>query len=228
MFSSSTPESQRNCRSINTVASNGTGNLLTSKQLNWTVFFAVFAASTLASVAFLYGVGFSEDNVRVLLRVTARVAFVILLVIFVARPLQPLFASEFTTRLLRGRRLLGIAFTAVHTAHLGLIFYRVHISDNFVLSYSANTLGALVYLIILAMFATSFNSTARMLGPRNWKILHTFGLYVIFIAFAQREVPRSLETAVEANWILTALALVAVLLRGLPRLNWRGSPRFRA
>jgi sulfoxide reductase heme-binding subunit YedZ len=73
----------------------------------------------------------------------------------------------------------------------------------------------LVYLLIFAMFATSFNSTTRWLGPRNWKILHTLGLYVIFIAFAQREIPRSLETAVAANWTLTALALTALLLRAV-------------
>lgn len=163
-----------------------------------------------------------------LLRLTARLAFVVFLLVFVARPLQQLFATKFTAKLLRRRRLLGVAFAAVHSAHLGLIFYRVHVSDEFVLSYSANTLGALVYLLIFAMFATSFDSTTRMLGPRNWKILHTFGLFVIFIAFAQREVPRSLETAVEANWILTGLALVAVLLRALPLLQSRGNRRFQA
>ncbi len=204
------------------------GKLLTSSQRNWTVFFAVFAASTLASAAFLYNVGVSEDNVRVLLRLTARIAFVILLIVFVARPLQQLFANKFTARLLRRRRLFGVAFAAVHTVHLGLIFYRVHISDDFALSYAANTFGALVYLIIFAMFATSFDSTTRMLGPRNWKILHTTGLYVIFIAFAQRELPRSLDTAVEANWILTALAFAALLLRVLQRLNWPGNRRFQA
>ena len=155
-------------------------------------------------------------------------AFVILLVVFVARPLQQLFATKFTAKLLRRRRLLGVAFTAVHSAHLGLIFYRVHVSDDFALSYSENTLGALVYLIIFAMFATSFDSTTRMLGPRRWKVLHTIGLYVIFITFAQRELPRSLDTAEEANWILTALALAALLLRALPLLSSRGSRRSQA
>ena len=44
-------------------------------------------------------------------------------------------------------------------------------------------------------------------------------------AFAQREIPRSLETAESANWILTALALAALVLRVLPRLKKRDNPR---
>jgi DMSO/TMAO reductase YedYZ heme-binding membrane subunit len=100
----------------------------------------------------------------------------------------------------------------MHTAHLLLIFYRVQISEDFELV-ARNIPGAFVYLLIFAMFVTSFDSTTRALGRKNWKRLHTVGLYVIFIAFAQREIPRSLETAESANWILTALAVAALLVR---------------
>ena len=213
---------------INTAALSGTGKALTSRRRNWQVFVAVFTACSIASWAFLLTVGISEDNVRILLRLTARAAFIVLLLIFVARPLQQVFASRFTAKLLRRRRLLGVAFTAVHSVHLALIFYRVHISESFALSYSANTAGALVYLIIFAMFATSFDATTRWLGPRKWKALHGFGLWIVFIAFAQREVPRSVETAVEANWILSALALAALLLRALPLWTSRGNRRSQA
>ena len=188
------------------------GCLLTSNQQNWTVFIAALATGLLASVAFFSAVGVTDDNLRIALRLTARTSFVILLLVFVARPAHQLFVKPFTSRLLRRRRLLGIAFAGMHTAHLFLIFYRLNISEDFALA-AKNIPGAFVYLLILAMFVTSFNSTTRMLGPRNWKILHTTGLYVIFIAFAQREIPRSLETAGSANWLLTTLALAAVLLR---------------
>lgn len=111
----------------------------------------------------------------------------------------------------------------MHTAHLLLIIYRLQFSDDFELV-ARNVPGAFAYLLIYTMFATSFDSTTRWLGRKNWKILHTFGLWVIFLAFVQREIPRSLETAESANWILTTLALAALLLRALPRLKSRGSP----
>lgn len=158
------------------------------------------------------------------MRLTARVSFVILLIIFVARPAQQIFRTPFTAKLLRRRRLLGVAFTGMHTAHLLLIFYRIQVSESFTLA-ANNIPGAFIYVLIFSMFATSFDATTRMLGPQNWKRLHTVGLFVIFVAFAQREIPRSMETAESANWILTALAVGALLLRALPRLRQPGSPR---
>ena len=112
----------------------------------------------------------------------------------------------------------------MHTAHLLLIIKLVRFGGDFEFA-ASNIPGAIVYLVILAMFATSFDSTTRWLGRRKWKILHTFGLWVIFLAFAQREIPRSLETAESANWILTTLALAALLLRALPRWRSQGTPR---
>lgn len=167
------------------------------------------------SFGYLSAVGISDDNVRALLRWSARAAFLTFLVVFMARPLRQLYKTPISAWLLRHRRLIGVAFAGLHSGHLLLIFYRAQLSDEFVLSVARNGLGAFVYLLIFAMFATSFNSTTRWLGPRKWKILHTAGLYVIFVAFAQREIPRSLETADTANWTLTALALIALSLRAV-------------
>lgn len=200
---------------------------MSSNGKNWTVFFASLGAGLLGSWALLNAVATTDDSVRETLRFTARVAFLLLLIVFVARPAQQLFRTPFTAKLLRRRRLLGIAFTGMHTAHLLLIFYRTQINADFVLA-TNNIPGAIVYLFIYAMFATSFDTTTRMLGPKNWKRLHTIGLYVIFVAFAQDEIPRSLDSAESAHWIITALAVAALLLRVLPLLKRRGSPRSMA
>ena len=185
---------------------------LSSNQKNWLVFFATLGFGLLASFGLLQAAGHTDENVRETLRLTARASFAILLIIFVARPAHQLFTTHFTSQLLSRRRLLGVAFAGMHTAHLVLIFYRLRINEDMGLE-AGNIPGAIIYLLIFAMFVTSFDSTTRMLGRTNWKRLHTFGLYVIFIAFAQREIPRSLETAESANWILTALAAAALLLR---------------
>ena len=200
---------------------------LSSSQKNWLVFFAAMGCGLLASFGLLQAAGHTDENVRETLRLTARASFAILLIIFVARPAHQLFTTHFTSRLLSRRRLLGVDFAGMHTAHLVLLFYRLQINEDIALE-AGNIPGAIVYLLILAMFVTSFDSTTRMLGRTNWKRLHTIGLYVIFIAFAQREIPRSLETAESANWILTALALAALVLRVLPRWKKRDTPHSTA
>ncbi|MGI9219563.1 MAG: hypothetical protein ACR2QS_00840, partial [Woeseiaceae bacterium] len=87
------------------------GCLLSSNQKNWVVFFATLGAGLGASWAFLNAVGTTDESVRETLRLSARVSFVILLIIFVARPAQQIFRTPFTAKLLRRRRLLGVAFT---------------------------------------------------------------------------------------------------------------------
>lgn len=187
---------------------------LSSNQRNWLVFFATLGFGLLASFGLLQAAGYTDENVRETLRLTARASFAILLIVFAARPAHQLFTAHFTSQLLSRRRLLGVAFTGMHTAHLILIFYRLRINEEMALQ-ASNIPGAIIYVLILAMFVTSFDATTRMLGRTNWKRLHTIGLYVIFIAFAQREVPRSLETAESANWILTALAAAAISFRAV-------------
>ena len=104
---------------------------MTSNQRNWLIFLSAFAATALASIAFLSAVGVNDENSRIALRLSARIAFVILLVVFVARPLQQLFTTPFTAKLLRNRRLFGVAFAGIHTAHLGLIFHHLRVVPDF-------------------------------------------------------------------------------------------------
>ena len=186
------------------------------------------AAGLFGSAALFFAAGFTDDNVALALRLTARVAFVIFLLAFVARTAHQVFVTHFTSKLLRRRRLLGIAFAGMHTAHLLLIFYRLRVNDDFAMSVTENGPGAFIYLVILALFATSFDATARMLGSTWWKRLHTVGIWLIFIAFTQREIPRSLESAELANWTLVGLALLALLLRALPRWTRRDNRRSTA
>ena len=63
------------------------------------------------------------------------------------------------------------------------------------------------------MFATSFDSTARALGPRNWRILHKIGLYAIFVASLQTIVPDNREQIFGVNGALTLLAAAALVIR---------------
>ncbi len=186
---------------------------MTSNQKNWSVFLGTIAASGICCAAWLGAMGVTEDHVLVVLRWSARAAFVLLMLVFVARPLQQLLRRPWTATLLRNRRLLGIAFAGMHTAHLGLIFYRSRISDEFVFRAADNLPGTLTYTVILAMLATSWDAPTKRLGRRNWKLLHTAGLYFLFVAFTAAVGPESIESAQPVNWLLAGIAVAALFVR---------------
>ena len=169
--------------------------------------------SGLVSTAYLSLNGPSDDNLRFVLRLTARSAFLIFLLAFIARPLQQLFPTAATRALLRYRRQIGVAFAGVHTVHLLVILTRVQLVREFQLTMK-NHFGAITYLLILLMLITSFDGPARAVGRRNWKILHKVGLYVIAFSFVQTLLPNSEQELYMPEYILfSSLIFGAVLLR---------------
>jgi DMSO/TMAO reductase YedYZ heme-binding membrane subunit len=186
---------------------------MTSNQRNWTVFLAATGVVLTVSFAVLAVAGNGDDNIRALLRLSARAAFVLLLIVFVARPLRQLVRTPGTLALLKNRRLLGISFAGVHTAHLVLIFYRLLEVPTFEFDWLARVPGMATYMMMYAMLITSFDRPARAIGPKRWKILHKIGLYWFFIAFAQRELPRSLDNVNLVTSLLTVLIVAALVIR---------------
>lgn len=186
---------------------------MTSNQRNWTVFVAAAGLTSIASVAYLALSGITDDNIRLLLRLSARIAFLVLLVIFAARPLRQLIATPATATLLKNRRLLGVAFAGIHTAHLALILYRADQVPDFEFDVLQSLPGSITYVFIYMMLITSFDEPARALGRNAWKILHKVGLYWIFAIFLQTQLPRSLDNLADANWWLIALIVLALAIR---------------
>ena len=156
---------------------------------------------------------FSEVSLNGTLRATGRIAFLVLIAAFAARPLQELVRKPWTAKLLRNRRQLGVAFAGIHTGHLVLILYKAHLVPEFTLTGILNVPGAVIYGFILAMLVTSFEGPARAIGATAWKVLHKLGLYVLFFAFLRSQVPQSLDRLEAANAILIGLALLAIAVR---------------
>jgi sulfoxide reductase heme-binding subunit YedZ len=72
-------------------------------------------------------------------------------------------------------------------------------------------LAGTAYLFIAAMAAISFDRTAAWLGPRNWRLLHLFGAWYIWISFAVavgKRVPLD-----RFYWPFAALLLAAAVVR---------------
>ena len=169
---------------------------------------------TLIACALFLGIaGTTDDNLLFLLRLTARAAFVVLLLVFVARPLRQLFRTSATLALLKNRARIGLVFAGIHTAHLMLLVHRAQTTPDFRLSVAENAIGAFVYALMFAMVITTFRSTARAIGPRAWRVLHKTGLYVLTAVFAQTQLPRSLDELSDVNWWLVVLLAAALIIR---------------
>ena len=74
--------------------------IMTSNQKNWLLIFGIAVPGSIFCIVFLYAYGATDENSQWLLRLTARTAFLIYLIVFVARPLQLLFVTDMTAWLL--------------------------------------------------------------------------------------------------------------------------------
>jgi sulfoxide reductase heme-binding subunit YedZ len=174
-----------------------------------------------ACVAYLATAGLVDDNIRLLLRLTARVAFVLLLLVFIARPLRDLIKTPLTLALLKNRKQLGVTFAGIHTVHMTLIFYRAQQVPDFEFSLASNLSGMVTYVVIYLMLITSFSGPAKAIGAKAWRILHKTGLFLITAVFAQTQLPRSMDDLADANWGLVGLLIFALLVRGIAFFSTR-------
>jgi DMSO/TMAO reductase YedYZ heme-binding membrane subunit len=130
--------------------------------------------------------GAGEAGLRLLLRMSARISFVLFVVTFLASPLHTLAPGPITEQLRANRRSLGLAFALAHfTAGLCVITYVSLYPDSFyAVTYPLQRIGGTVgFLAIATMVITSFDVTKRWMTVRQWKILHSVCLYFISINY---------------------------------------------
>ena len=188
---------------------------------NWQVFLGVLALLGGAAALWLAIAGATDEQIRFTMRESAYIAFVLYVVVLVARPLQQLLRRNWTATLLRNRRLVGVSFAAAMTAHLGLIAYRFNTQPE--LEFSPDPFGMGAYAVFYLMLITSFDAPKRALGPKGWKLLHRLGLLYAAVIFA---VPRPLETITEPEYLRYGIPFaIAVLIRitAWQRSSQRGS-----
>ena len=173
-----------------------------------------FLPAAAFALLFLEGLGHSDENVRILLRLTARIAFMFWLLVFVARPLQQLFDTETTRWLLRQRPAFGLALGAIMIVHLAIILYRLQVAEDFSLPFPRSVGGMAAYALLLGMIVTTFDAPKRAIGPRAWKVLHKTGLYWIGAAFVFTLLPQNADEFFEPDYIwFTVLTTLAVFVR---------------
>jgi sulfoxide reductase heme-binding subunit YedZ len=180
------------------------------------VIWITFALSILSGlILILYGV--NEVGFRLLIRATARTSCLLFLAAFVASSLRKLWPQPFPSWLLKSRRYFGLALAVSHGFHALAIMGLIGVTSFENVGYDFG--GSLGYLFIIAMTITSFHTTARWLGKRGWKILHTVGMYYLWLAFTYSFINK-LSQSLPVYLPFVCLLLLALLIRLItPRMN---------
>lgn len=183
----------------------------------WTLFSLLAATVTTLAIAILALHPVRVEAVRLVIRVTAYTSFVPFVAAFVASSAVALAPSRLTRWLLRERRTLGLSFAFSHLVHLVAIVAYGAMNPQFWPSrgIAMNVPGAIAYLFIALMTATSFHAVSRHLGAGAWKRLHTTGMWVVATLFALAFLSRTASTSgVYAVPLVVLAAAVAVRVAG--------------
>jgi len=181
---------------------------------------SVTAAALIASA--ILPAGIEPVAVATAARRTARLAFLLFLLVYVTRPWMQLAPGRAAAFCLRNRRSLGLAYASVHLVHLGpalaVFVLKGELPPPLVLGG-----GGSAILFLVALAATSNDSAVRALGLRRWRRLHRTGIHALWIVFVL-DYAGKIARAPVLYGALFALALAAGGVRHVAwRRTWRGS-----
>ena len=178
----------------------------------------VFTSGILTMVPLWLGPdGSQADELGYALRVSARLAFIALLLAYVARPWHKLTGRG--RWLMVNRRYLGLTAALVHTVHFAYIVALFALTEA-VLEAVTAIFGGFAYLCIWVMALTSNRAAQQRLG-RWWSRLHRFGMHYLWLVFMQAFIGIALTAGDPTYVALTAAGLLAFMLRVVVALRHR-------
>ena len=164
---------------------------------------------TLATLAGVYGIG--GDGLTLLLRISARMSFILFLLWLVVPSMQRLNSRTFS-----GEPHLLMSFAVAHTIHVGVIFfaafqgYFAQITEGELLKFLFG--GGMAYAMIVLMGATAFAPPSR---PRA--LLRTGGGIYVGLVFLNSYLGR-----VREGEMLSGLGVAGILVAAAINLAaWR-------
>lgn len=152
----------------------------------WWLTATVSLLLTAACAGIVANMGFTVEAMQSAIRFTARTSFFLFALAFSASALFRLWPGAWSRWQRQNRRHLGVSFAASHLLHalalagFATIDPRLFHATNGIGMYVA---GGLAYVFIILMTATSFDATAKLIGPRAWRLLHLAGSYYIAFSF---------------------------------------------
>lgn len=161
--------------------------------------------------------GTGETGTRHALQGTARVALVLFVLAFVARPLNELWSTRASAWLLANRRTIGICFGLSLSMHLWLIFWlfylgRPHIPES--IAMADIVIGIPGLFIILLMLVTSALWVRDNMKASTWQRLHTTGQYFVWFIFTADLIENYVESVTPLpaiNYVPFIAVLVVVM-----------------
>lgn len=173
-------------------------------------FSALAIAAMLASILLIHGI--DEQSMRIAIRATARTSCILFVSAFIASSVRKIWSNQLSTWLLKNRRYLGVSFAVSHGFHalaiIGLAIVTPHTAVE------TDHGGNLGYLFIIALTATSFDRTAKLLSPNAWKILHTVGAYYLWLALTYPFIMKLVDRQSISIYLpFVALLVFAIVLR---------------
>jgi DMSO/TMAO reductase YedYZ heme-binding membrane subunit len=190
-----------------------------SLRANWFEGWRLFAVLTLALIALSLWIAgmrhFEVEGVRMAIRFTARTSLLFFCLAFSAAALARLWPNAWTLWQRRNRRYLGVTFAGSHAIHaVAIAVFAALDPPGFMAATSAASyiFGGVGYTFIVAMTATSFDTTAAAIGPRAWRILHLTGGYYLWFQFMVSFGKRVPDMPLYAVFLLPLLAVMALRL----------------
>lgn len=177
----------------------------------WPLFWMLSGLLLAMSAALLAIGGLDSDGYRLVIRVTARTSLALFLGAFVASAVLARWPGAVSRWLVRNRRAFALGFVMSHALHLLAIvtFARTDWEAFWSLSSTgAIVAGSIAYVVIGLLAATSFDAMVRWLGAAQWKRLHRFGLWFIWLFFVftnGKRIPSSAWYAVPLALLLGAM-----------------------
>jgi len=161
-------------------------SLLKNKALNkWNLFWlisgpiSIFMIINLLAVDASTGAGISE-----MIQFSVRWAVPFVYLVIATSSVQILFPGPFSRWLMRNRKYIGLCFAvamawqALFIFIMSYFFHEYYYSD--VYYFRDEIEGSIGYIFLPAMVLTSFNFGSKLLTPKQWKLLHTSGIYFLW------------------------------------------------
>lgn len=161
-------------------------DILKNNMLNRWGLFWLFTGPITISILFLMSqkdLGVA-DGVSDMIQVAVRCAVPFLFLVFATSALQTLFPGPVSNWLLCNRSYIGLCFAAAMAWQGFFIMWLVtlhsgyYINEVYVMRDAIE--GVISYTLLFAMTVTSFSFGKKLLSARNWKRLHTFGIYFLW------------------------------------------------
>ena len=151
----------------------------------WALFSIVVVPMCLAALLAMTAVDLSSSlGVSSMIQFSVRLAVPWLFIAFCASSLIAVFPGEFSRWVLRNRRMFGLCFATGMAWQLFFIVWLVVGHFDYYVEEAYDYLSLLEqvpgYVLLIAMTVTSFRFGRSKLSPKQWKILHTGGIYFIW------------------------------------------------